>query len=50
MKSRFVTFVTWVNSDPRRVTVLLVGAMLTLAVSGVAHAGPMPGGSDVIRP
>lgn len=54
MKAQLVLFATWLNSDSNRVKALIVAATLALAFAGagnhIAQAGPMPGGSDVIRP
>jgi hypothetical protein len=54
MKSQLVLFATWLNSDSNRIKALVVAASIALALAGagshVAQAGPIPGGSDVIRP
>jgi len=49
MKSRLILFASWINSDPRRAKFVLVAATLALGVVSVVHAGPMPGGTDVLK-
>lgn len=50
MKSYFINFATWLNSDTRRAKLILVGATLALALTsaGAAVAGPMGGSGNVI--
>ncbi|MFN8448812.1 MAG: hypothetical protein U0521_09525 [Anaerolineae bacterium] len=50
MKSYFINFAMWLNSDPRRAKFILVGATLALALTsaGAAAAGPMGNGGNVI--
>jgi hypothetical protein len=54
MQANLVVFASWLNSDSKSIKLLLIGATLVLALSGltagIASAGPMPDGPDIPRP
>ncbi len=47
MKFQLINFAAWLNADPRRAKMILVGATLALALTGAgaAFAGPASGGA-----
>ena len=51
MKNKFVLWASWLNADPRRITVLTFAFTMALGVIGVIGGGAStngfaPGGSD----